>query len=60
MKDNPEALLDDAIVNIELLSEKMIDILKCDISSINKTTVQDYKQRFSIKTFKQKLIKSLS
>lgn len=60
MNDNPEALLEDAIVNVDLLSEKMVDILtKCDMDNIQRTTIQDYKQRYSIKTFRQRLIKSL-
>ena len=60
MDDNPEALLEDAIVNVELLSEKIVEILtQYDISNIQRTTIQDYKQRFSIKTFRQRLIKAI-
>lgn len=60
MDDNPEALLEDAIVNVELLSEKIVEILtQYDMTNIQRTTIQDYKQRYSIKTFRQRLIKSL-
>ena len=59
MDDNPEALLEDAIVNIDLLSEKMIEVINSDMINIQHTTQQDYKQRFSIKTFRQRMIKAL-
>ena len=60
MDDNPEALLEDAIVNVDLLSEKMIEILtKYDMTNIQRTTILDYKQRFSIRTFKQRLIHAI-
>lgn len=50
MQDNPEALLDDAIVDIDLLSEKIYSISTYDMDNIRRSTYQDYKKRFSIKT----------
>lgn len=61
MQDNPEALLEDAIVDVDLLSEKMGEIINMyDMNNMRRSTQQDYKKRFSIKTFRHRLVKSIS
>lgn len=60
MFDNPESLIDDAVVDIELLSEKMLEIINIeDLSEIKRNTFEDYKSRFSFKNFKNIIIKNL-